>query len=407
MDTYNELDVYHPQMDNNLMIVSGYSPQASSGYAQEEFNSGYAQEEFNSGYAQEESNSGYAQEESNSGYAQEESNSGYAQEESNSGYAQEESNSGYSQQVSDVGYSQKVSDVGYSQQVSDVGYSQQVSDVGYSQQVSDNGYSQQVSNYGYSQQGPNSVYLQGGYTNVCHTSPEDVSPDVYHPQMDNNLMIVSHQVIDPNVSPYINACLKKRKRHTFTRGQLDILEKTFHTNKKPTKEMLDDLAHRLGLTPYQIKIWFKNRVAKLRKSGNIDNVHQDYMTGSLQQASSSRYSPQASSSGYSPQASSSRYSPQASSSGYLQQVSDVGYLQQVSDSGCRQQVSNNGYSQQRPNSVYPQGGYTNVCHSSPEDVSPDEFFRRLSPHDMEYISRIVVEDCVKYVDMYVQSYGTI
>lgn len=167
-------------------------------------------------------------------------------------------------------------------------------------------------------------------------------------ETDNRSMIVSHTVIDNNVSP--DVCINKRKRHTFTREQLDLLETTFSTNEKPSNEVLDDLANRFGLTSYQIKVWFISRMAKLKKLGNFDEFLQEiYMTESLQHG--------------------------------------IEYWQDDSNRVYSQEDSNSAYSQQ--------GGYTNLSHHEEynyqQSVSPEEFFRQLSPRYMEYIGRIVDE----------------
>lgn len=175
----------------------------------------------------------------------------------------------------------------------------------------------------------------------------------------------NHNIIDPTVNAY--ECINKRRRHTFTRGQLDILEMVFSTNKKPFQEILDGLAILFGLTPYQIKIWFKNRMAKLKKSGNIDNA----------------------------------YRQEGSNSAHWQEYTNSEYWQEDSNSAHWQEGPNSEYWQEGSNSAYWQREYTNLSHQEGypiyqgyTDVSPEEFFRRLSPHYMEYLGKIVDEHYV-------------
>ena len=65
---------------------------------------------------------------------------------------------------------------------------------------------------------------------------------------------------------------EKRPRTAFTNEQLDFLRREFESNKYLTEERRQRLAKELNLTESQIKIWFQNKRAKLKKSSGGKNA---------------------------------------------------------------------------------------------------------------------------------------
>ena len=59
---------------------------------------------------------------------------------------------------------------------------------------------------------------------------------------------------------------EKRPRTAFSSDQLNRLKREFDDNRYLTEERRKSLSDELGLNENQIKIWFQNKRAKLKKS---------------------------------------------------------------------------------------------------------------------------------------------
>ncbi|XP_031705977.1 homeobox protein engrailed-2a [Anarrhichthys ocellatus] len=64
----------------------------------------------------------------------------------------------------------------------------------------------------------------------------------------------------------------KRPRTAFTAEQLQRLKTEFQTNRYLTEQRRQNLAQELGLNESQIKIWFQNKRAKIKKSTGAKNA---------------------------------------------------------------------------------------------------------------------------------------
>ncbi|KAF7667349.1 hypothetical protein LDENG_00065100 [Lucifuga dentata] len=63
----------------------------------------------------------------------------------------------------------------------------------------------------------------------------------------------------------------KRPRTAFTAEQLQRLKSEFQTNRYLTEQRRQNLAQELGLNESQIKIWFQNKRAKIKKASGSKN----------------------------------------------------------------------------------------------------------------------------------------
>jgi homeobox protein engrailed len=64
---------------------------------------------------------------------------------------------------------------------------------------------------------------------------------------------------------------EKRPRTAFTAGQLERLKREFDDSKYLTEERRQSLARELSLNESQIKIWFQNKRAKMKKASGVRN----------------------------------------------------------------------------------------------------------------------------------------
>ena len=75
---------------------------------------------------------------------------------------------------------------------------------------------------------------------------------------------------------------EKRPRTAFTNEQLARLRREFDENRYLTEQRRQDLARELQLNESQIKIWFQNKRAKMKKAtGSRNNLAMQLMAQGL------------------------------------------------------------------------------------------------------------------------------
>ncbi|KAL9914280.1 homeobox protein E60-like [Glossina fuscipes fuscipes] len=97
---------------------------------------------------------------------------------------------------------------------------------------------------------------------------EDLStrPRVRKPKKTNNISQVSEKGQTPTATSE-----DKRPRTAFSGSQLARLKHEFNENRYLTEKRRQQLSSELGLNEAQIKIWFQNKRAKLKKSSGVKN----------------------------------------------------------------------------------------------------------------------------------------
>lgn len=89
------------------------------------------------------------------------------------------------------------------------------------------------------------------------------------PNIQHNFFISgprSRKIKKPHEKVVTERHSEKRPRTAFSSDQLSRLKREFEENRYLTEERRKNLALELGLNENQIKIWFQNKRAKIKKS---------------------------------------------------------------------------------------------------------------------------------------------
>lgn len=77
-----------------------------------------------------------------------------------------------------------------------------------------------------------------------------------------------HQTPSGEFKPTFYNPFEIKHRRRTSRDQFQVLESSFQENSKPNATVRRALAQRLGMTPRAVQVWFQNRRAKLKTTGN-------------------------------------------------------------------------------------------------------------------------------------------
>ena len=106
-----------------------------------------------------------------------------------------------------------------------------------------------------------------------------MAKNLYGAQDSSYITQSSIQESTPNAEAAQNSTgsrFKRRSRTTYSKAQLDVLEKSFQKSHYPEIKAVDDLCDLLKLSTERISIWFQNRRARFKKARKIQAQKNGY-----------------------------------------------------------------------------------------------------------------------------------